>query len=234
MRRSATVVHGQMRQGLSSLATIVCLAPFVGIFGTLIGIVDSFRGISGDKIVNMAATFAGLSEACVPTALGLLVAIPSLWFYKYLVGKLECFDREMENASLELVNLLPLRLPRLASAAAVNFVAAGPIFRDELGDELGDDRRPWYRSSLMVAALLIVTWCVQFARYFENDELLLQSIIWRVGAHVVILTFAIFWFAAYPVWLKLLHRASGGLASLASLLCLGWSLTELFFHVYLW
>jgi hypothetical protein len=53
------------------------------------------------------------------------------------------------------------------------------------------------------------------------------------GAHVI-LTFAIFWFAAYPVWLKLLHRASGGLASLASLLCLGWSLTELFFHVYLW
>jgi hypothetical protein len=233
MRRSSTVVRGQMRQGLSSLATVASVAPFVGIFGTLIGIVNSFRGISGEKITNMAATFAGLSDACVPTALGLLVAIPSLWFYKYLAARLKCFDREMESVSLELINLLIVCPVGLAPADAVNFVTESPIFRDELGDELRDDRRPWYRSSLIVAALLIVTWCVQIARYLADHHLPLESTLWRACVYVIF-TFAVFWFAVYPVWLKLLDRASGGLAALTSLLCLGWSLTELFFHVYLW
>jgi hypothetical protein len=199
----------------------------VGIFGTLVGIVNSFRGSSGSNIAGViAATY-------VPAAQGLLVGVPSLWFYKYLAGRLECFDREMENATLELVNLLILCPVGFAPAARVKFVTASPIFRDEIGNELRVDRRPWYRSSLMVAALLFVTWCVQIPRYFDNYELSLESVILRAGMYVIA-TFAVFWFAAYPVWLKLLHRTSGGLAALASLLCLGWTLAEIIFHVHLW
>jgi hypothetical protein len=180
----------------------------------------------------MAATFGRLSDALVPTALGLLVGVPSLWFFKYLAGRLECVDREMENATLELVNLLVVCPVGFAPATRANFVNESPIFRDEIGDELRDDRRPWYRSSLMVAALLFVTWCVQIARYFDNYELPLESVALTASMHVI-LTFAISWFVAYPAWVKLLHRRSGGLAALASLLCLGSSLTELFFRVHL-
>jgi hypothetical protein len=222
-----------MRQGLNSLATVASIAPLVGIFGTLIGIANSFPGITGEKNTVMAATFARLSDACVPTALGLLVGVPALWFYKYLAARLECFDRDMENASFELVNLLiPCPVGR-AQTPTVKFVAESLIFRDEIGDELRDERRPWYRSSLMVAALLFVTWCAQIARYFDNFELPLESVILRACAYVIF-TFAISWFAAYPAWIKLLHRTSGGLAALSSLLCLGWSLAELFFRVHLW
>jgi hypothetical protein len=206
----------------------------VGIIGTLVGIVNSFVGSSGSNIAGViAATFGRFADAYVPAALGLLVGVPSLWLYNYLAGRLECFDREMENATLELVNLLILCPVGSVPTPPVKFVSVSPIFRDEIGNELRDDRRPWYRSSLMVAALLFVTWCVQIPRYFDNYELSLESVILRAGVYVLA-TFAVFCFAAYPVWLKLLHRASGGLAALASLLCLGWTLTELFFHVHLW
>jgi hypothetical protein len=233
MKRSAAIVHRQMRQGLNSLATVAYIAPLVGIFGTLIGIVNSFPGITGEKHTVMMATFARLSDACVPTALGLLVGVPSLWFYKYLADRLACFDREMENASLELVNLLIVCPVGFAPTPTVKFVTESPIFRDEIGDELRDERRPWYRSSLMVAALLIITWCVQIAGYFDNYELPVESVMLRACVYVIF-TFAISWFAAYPAWIKLLHRTSGGLAALASLLCLGWSLSELFFPVHRW
>lgn len=201
----------------------------VGMLGTLIGIANSFPGITGSK----AVTFARLSDAFIPTALGLLVGVPSLWFYKYLAGRLEGLDREMEDAALDLVSLLILCPAGFAPAARANFVNESPIFRDEIGDELRDDRRPWYRSNLMVAALLFVTWCVQIARYFDNYELPLESVALTACVHVI-LPFAISWFVAYPVWVKLLHRASGGLAALTSLLCLGWTLAELFFRVHLW
>ena len=59
--------------------------------------------------------------------------MPSLWFYKYLAGRLECLDREMENAALDLVNLLIVRPVGFASAARGNFVNESPIFRDEIG-----------------------------------------------------------------------------------------------------
>ncbi|HYL77593.1 MAG TPA: hypothetical protein VEU96_25490 [Bryobacteraceae bacterium] len=139
----------------------------------------------------------------------------------------------MKNATLELLNLLIVCPVGFAPASRNNFVNESPIFRDEIGDELRDDRRPWYRSSLMVAALLFVTWCVQIARYFANYELPLESVA-LTACMRVILTFAISWFVAYPAWVKLMHRTSGGLAALASLSCLCWTLAELFFRVHLW
>ena len=136
MRRSAAIVHRQMGQGLSSLATVASIAPMVGILGTLVGIVNSFRGITGSRISHMAMVSSLLSDACVPTALGLLIAVPSLWFYKYLAARLECFDREMENASLELVNL-PIVCPVvLAPTPTLKFVTESPIFRERLETSL--------------------------------------------------------------------------------------------------
>jgi len=110
MRPSATVVHVELRRGFNSLASIASTAPLVGAFGTIFGIIDSFPGCSGAKSACMAATFNGLSEALLPIALGLLVAVPTQWCCKYLRNELEAFDLEMENESLELVNYLAIYL----------------------------------------------------------------------------------------------------------------------------
>ncbi len=107
-RRSADAVHGEMKRGLHGLATIASTAPFVGLFGTLLGIVNSFPGCSGEKSACMAAVMERLSESLVPTELALLVALPALLSYRYLRSELEAIDVEMENASLDLMNRLAL------------------------------------------------------------------------------------------------------------------------------
>jgi biopolymer transport protein ExbB/TolQ len=110
--RSAAVVHGEMKRGLNSLATIASTAPWVGLFGTILGIANSFPGCSGERSTCMAAIAERLSESFVPTALGLLVAIPALWCYKYLRTELGAFDIEMENVSVGLVNYRAIHLGR--------------------------------------------------------------------------------------------------------------------------
>lgn len=233
MKRSAAIVHQQMGQGLNSLATIASIAPLIGVYGTVIGVIDSFPGFSGSRGALMGMIFERLSYACVPTALGLLVAVPSLCCYKYLTGRLKHIDCEMENVSLELMNLLALCPVRVARQSSAYFVAEGPILRDEFGDTLREDRRPWYRSNLLAVGMLVLSWCVQIARYFDNDGFSLESaVLW--GSVYVVFIFAISWFAAYPVWVKVLHRRSGGMAALASLVCLCWSLAEFLFRVHLW
>jgi biopolymer transport protein ExbB/TolQ len=76
----------------------------------------NFPGFSGDKATMMAAIFEGLSNALVPTAFGLIVALMSMCFYKYLLAEVEAFDVEMETASLQLMNdLLVLGSRRTSS-----------------------------------------------------------------------------------------------------------------------
>ena len=101
------------------------------------------------------------------------------------------------------------------------------------GNELREDRKPWYRSSVFVAGMLIVSWCVQVIRYLDHDALPLESAARRACLYVVF-TFAVSWFLAYPVWIKAFRRASGALAASASLICLGWSVVELLLGQHLW
>ena len=110
MRRSASVAHQELRRGFGFLASAATTAPLVGAFGTIFGIMNSFRGCSGAQSTCMAATFDGLSEALLPTALSLLVAVPTQWCCNYLRNELEAFDLEMENQSVELVNYLTIYL----------------------------------------------------------------------------------------------------------------------------
>jgi biopolymer transport protein ExbB/TolQ len=98
MECSAKRRHGELMKGLSGLATIGATAPFVGLFGTVIGIINSFRGAGATRATIISATAGGISEALVTTGLGLLVAVPSVWAYNYLTGRMELFDMEMNNA----------------------------------------------------------------------------------------------------------------------------------------
>jgi biopolymer transport protein ExbB len=104
--RSASLVHREMKRGLNSLASIAATAPLVGFFGTVMGMFRSFSGGSTERGTLMRGFAKSLSESLVPTALGLSVAVLAFCFYKYLSARLENFDVEMQNASLELIDEL--------------------------------------------------------------------------------------------------------------------------------
>ena len=109
LERSVAIVHAEMKRGLSALATIGSTAPFVGLFGTVVGILNAFKGIAANKATGLSAVAGGIAEALVTTAFGLLVAVPAVWAYNYFTNKVEAFDVDMDNSSMELINYFILR-----------------------------------------------------------------------------------------------------------------------------
>jgi len=112
LERAAAIVHAELKRGVSSLATIGSTAPFVGLFGTVLGIIHAFEGISAQKSTGLAAVAGGIAEALVTTAMGLFVAIPAVWIYNYFTSKIEGFDVEMDNSSSELIDYFIKRSTR--------------------------------------------------------------------------------------------------------------------------
>jgi len=104
LERAEAIVHAELKRGVSTLATIGSTAPFVGLFGTVVGIINAFKGISSSKSTGLGAVAGGISEALVTTAVGLFVAIPAVWMYNYFAGRIEAFDVEMGNSSSELLD----------------------------------------------------------------------------------------------------------------------------------
>jgi biopolymer transport protein ExbB/biopolymer transport protein TolQ len=104
LERAEAIVHAEMKRGISTLATIASSAPFVGLLGTVVGIIHAFQGISSEKSTGLGAVAGGISEALVTTAIGLLVAIPAVWMFNYFSNRVEAFDVEMGNSSSELVD----------------------------------------------------------------------------------------------------------------------------------
>jgi biopolymer transport protein ExbB len=104
IQRAAALTTSDLKKGVSTLATIGSTAPFVGLLGTVVGVINAFVGIASTGSGGIGAVSAGIAEALVETALGLFVAIPAVWFYNYLTGRLEYFNVEMDNSSSELVD----------------------------------------------------------------------------------------------------------------------------------
>jgi len=104
LERAEAIVHAELKRGLTGLATIGSTAPFVGLLGTVVGILNAFREISTQKATGLGAVAGGISEALVTTALGLFVAIPAVMMFNYFTGKVEAFDVEMDNSSSELID----------------------------------------------------------------------------------------------------------------------------------
>jgi len=104
LERAEAIVHAELKRGISSLATIGSTGPFVGLFGTVVGIINAFKGISTEKSTGLGAVAGGISEALVTTAVGLFVAIPAVWMYNYFTSRIEAFDVEMGNSSSELID----------------------------------------------------------------------------------------------------------------------------------
>ena len=112
LERAEAIVHAELKRGVSGLATIGSTAPFVGLFGTVVGISNAFKGISSEKSTGLGAVAGGISEALVTTAIGLFVAIPAVWMFNYFTNKIEAFDVEMGNSSSELIDYFLKRSQR--------------------------------------------------------------------------------------------------------------------------
>jgi len=104
IQRASALTANDLKKGVASLATIGSTAPFVGLLGTVVGVINAFTGIAATGSGGIGAVSAGIAEALVETALGLVVAIPAVWFYNYLTGRIEYFNVEMDNSSSELVD----------------------------------------------------------------------------------------------------------------------------------
>src|SRR6266566_2149562 len=115
LERAEAIVHAELKRGVSSLATIGSTSPFVGLFGTVVGIINAFKGIATQKSTGLGAVAGGISEALVTTAIGLFVAIPAVWMFNLFTGRIEAFDVEMGNSSSELVDYF-LKRSQKASA----------------------------------------------------------------------------------------------------------------------
>ncbi len=104
IQRAAALTANDLKKGVAALATIGATAPFVGLLGTVVGIITAFQGIAATGSGGIGAVSAGIAEALIETALGLTVAIPAVWFYNYLSLRIDYFQVEMDNSSSELVD----------------------------------------------------------------------------------------------------------------------------------
>jgi biopolymer transport protein ExbB/biopolymer transport protein TolQ len=95
-----------LKRGLGVLATVGATAPFVGLLGTTMGIVNSFTGMANTGSGGLSAISAGIAEALIATAFGLVVAIPAVWLYNYFQTKIDNLVAEMTYVSKEMIDYL--------------------------------------------------------------------------------------------------------------------------------
>jgi biopolymer transport protein ExbB/biopolymer transport protein TolQ len=104
IERETLMTTAEFKKGLGNLATISTTAPFVGLFGTVAGIIHAFQGMAISGSGGLGAVSAGIAEALVTTAFGLFVAIPAVWLYNYFLNKVDRFQVEMSNSSSQLID----------------------------------------------------------------------------------------------------------------------------------
>ncbi len=118
VERETLITYSDLKRGIGLLATIATTAPFIGLFGTVVGIINAFRGMAMTGSGGIGAVSAGIAEALVTTALGLFVAIPAAWLFNAFTNSLERFSTEMSNSSSELLDFFIKKLG--AKSAAVS------------------------------------------------------------------------------------------------------------------
>ncbi len=107
--RKNEALAAEVRRGMSVLASVGSIAPFVGLLGTVVGIIEAFQGIAKEGSGGLGAVSAGISEALVVTAFGLMVAIPAVIFYNMLATQSESILRNLEQAKGEFLDFLENR-----------------------------------------------------------------------------------------------------------------------------
>ena len=104
LERAIAVKTAELKRGLAGLATVGSTAPFVGLFGTVVGIIGAFQALKNNESAGIGAVGGAIAEALVATAFGILVAVPAVWLFNYFTNKVTSFGVEMENSASELVD----------------------------------------------------------------------------------------------------------------------------------
>ncbi|HEY0782368.1 MAG TPA: MotA/TolQ/ExbB proton channel family protein, partial [Thermoanaerobaculia bacterium] len=105
LERASRLASDDLRRGLGALATIASTAPFVGLFGTVVGIIHAFEriGVNGAG-AGFATVSQGIAEALWTTALGLVVAVPAVWMFNFLTQRIQRLQEEIESSASELLD----------------------------------------------------------------------------------------------------------------------------------
>ncbi len=103
--RAASVEINRLENRITFLATTASIAPFIGLFGTVWGIMAAFESIGATSSTNLAIVAPGIAEALIATAAGLFAAIPAVYFYNYLAQRVKLFASQMDDFSLEFLNI---------------------------------------------------------------------------------------------------------------------------------
>ncbi len=104
--RAATSELNKLEQRLTFLATTASVTPFIGLFGTVVGIMIAFGRIGATGSTNLAIVAPGISEALIATASGLFAAIPATYFYNHFTHRVKEFSATMDDFSLEFLNIV--------------------------------------------------------------------------------------------------------------------------------
>jgi biopolymer transport protein ExbB/TolQ len=102
--RASNIFTQELKRGLNTLATIATSSPFIGLFGTIFGIINAFRGMAVTGSGGIGAVSQGIAEALITTAFGIGVAIIALWCYNFLSTRIELYGSEMANTTSEIVD----------------------------------------------------------------------------------------------------------------------------------
>lgn len=105
MKRATTVEITKLEKALTFLATTASTTPFIGLFGTVWGIMNAFRGLSVTHSSSIQAVAPGIAEALIATAMGLFAAIPALVAYNHFVHRIKVLAADMDNFSHEFLNI---------------------------------------------------------------------------------------------------------------------------------
>lgn len=103
--RAATVEVNRLEERIPFLATTASITPYIGLFGTVWGIMTAFQGIGATGSTNLGVVAPGIAEALIATAAGLFAAIPAVYFYNHLTGRVKLLASEMDDFSLEFLNI---------------------------------------------------------------------------------------------------------------------------------
>ncbi len=109
LRRAITAETTRLEKAVYFLATTGSTAPFIGLFGTVWGIMTSFQNIGSTGVANLAVVAPGISEALIATAMGLAAAIPAVVAFNYFQARIRLFTSEMESFSSDFINMIKRR-----------------------------------------------------------------------------------------------------------------------------
>lgn len=106
LKRGAIEANSRLEETLSILASLGSLSPFIGLFGTVWGIIDAFTGLAKGGGASLEAVAPGIAEALVTTAIGIFVAIPAVWFFNYFSNDVSKINAEMESFGQDFLNVV--------------------------------------------------------------------------------------------------------------------------------